>query len=376
MALIAPVGRCVFCSSHFPDAARACAEFSSDAVFTDSGTSALALAIEDAARRIATPTGGEVVIPAYCCPDILSAVRAAGCKPVLADLEQGTPWLEPGSVKSKINRATVAVIAVNFLGIAERLEEIRAAMSGTRALLIDDSCQALPAAEDVVAADYRVYSFGRGKPVSMLHGGAVYGLGEPSRVRATLEARRGGIGLPPAVKCRLFNLARHRYVYGWLEAAGIAGQTRYRPPRAPGPMTTEIAAVIAAAIEAAPRGRNPAADAIEAALDTADPQDITQFDAIRGKDGPSLLRYPVLAASRPHRDRLLASVRRAGVCASPLYNRPLPGIPGTELAEKNADYPGALYLADRLITLPVHDEISDTIAARIAASLADTDSRK
>ena len=66
--------------------------FPEPSVFFQSGTAALAAALMacKAARRIGQP---EVLLPAYACPDLLSAVDFAGLRPVLVDFEENTPWM-------------------------------------------------------------------------------------------------------------------------------------------------------------------------------------------------------------------------------------------------------------------------------------------
>lgn len=55
--------------------------------FFDSGTAALAASILVSISKKATPEP-EVILPAYGCPDLISAVVYAGAKPVLVDLEE------------------------------------------------------------------------------------------------------------------------------------------------------------------------------------------------------------------------------------------------------------------------------------------------
>ena len=89
-----------------------------------SGTAALAVAIKIAiARR--SHAAPEVLLPAYGCPDLISAVLYAGAKPVLVDLNKNTPWLDHEQLLQKITGRSVAIVGVNFLGVEERMQGLR-----------------------------------------------------------------------------------------------------------------------------------------------------------------------------------------------------------------------------------------------------------
>jgi dTDP-4-amino-4,6-dideoxygalactose transaminase len=79
----------------------------------------------------------EVLIPAYGCPDLVAAVVAQGATPVVVDLaDQQTPRMDTESVAAAITSNTVAVIAVDFLGIPERLDALSAICQANNLLLI------------------------------------------------------------------------------------------------------------------------------------------------------------------------------------------------------------------------------------------------
>jgi dTDP-4-amino-4,6-dideoxygalactose transaminase len=61
--------------------------------FYCSGTAALAVAIKVSIeyKDIQQP---EIILPAYGCPDLISATVYAGAKPVLVDLEHQRPWMD------------------------------------------------------------------------------------------------------------------------------------------------------------------------------------------------------------------------------------------------------------------------------------------
>lgn len=338
--------------------------------FVDSGTSALIVALTDCLARAHVSGRAEVVVPAYCCPQVLSAVEFVGAKPRLVDFEPGTPWLDVGVLQAAVNPQTVAVIAINFLGIPERLATLRAALSAhTR--LIYDCCQSFPhQGERLDGADYFVWSFGRGKPVTLLHGGALYCEAELSE-----EARRA-VGpadedskLAHRARILAYDLARLSLVYPMLVHAGLADRTRYEPARPPRQMQERAVALLAPNIAAyRARGRSRAQERIRAAL--AGARRLTDLTAACGDGGsPRLLRYPVLCADQAARNELLAVLRRRHIGASALYGRTLPALAGDVTGEADGSFPHARAFADTLLTLPVHSGVGEREIQTIESTL-------
>lgn len=155
-----------------------------------SGREALRVAL----LRAAAETGRrEVVIPAYTCFSVPAAAVAAGLRVRLADVDD-RGRLELASLPPDALDRAAAVVVCNLFGVPEPLAPIREAAEGAGARVIDDAAQALggrtaegPCGGRGVPA---VLSFGRGKPLSALGGGALLwpdaaGEGEPGGAGTT-----------------------------------------------------------------------------------------------------------------------------------------------------------------------------------------------
>jgi len=144
--------------------------------WVDSGTAALAyslLQIKEQQPQIEAP---EVIVPGYCCPDLLSAAIHAGFKPVIVDICEDDPSYNLVDLEGSLTENTLAVIAINFLGIKERLADIRKIIANYPLIsIIEDNAQWFPDEGEVqdLDGDYVTFSFGRGKAVSILGGGLV-----------------------------------------------------------------------------------------------------------------------------------------------------------------------------------------------------------
>ena len=145
--------------------------------FTRSGTEALSLAVRFAIADHSCVDSPEVLMPAYGCPDLVAAVIAQGATPVLVDLaDHQTPFMSIHGVEAAITCNTVAIIAVGFLGLPERLEALADVARANTLLLIEDSAQCFPPKSieaGCYLADLIVLSFGRGKPINLMGGGAL-----------------------------------------------------------------------------------------------------------------------------------------------------------------------------------------------------------
>lgn len=337
-----------------------------------SGTMALAASLV-AVREyncIATP---EVLLPAYACPDLVSAVLFAGIRPVLVDLEASTPWMDLDRLKDQVSTNTIAVIATHFLGIPERLESIRMALEGTDVLIIEDSAQLFPTklSAGVWEGDLVTLSFGRGKPVSLLGGGAVLSLNPylakhlPLADEAALRFSNNESGNPRALykaKAHVYNFLLAPAVYGLLQFAPFLhlGETIYKPLEKMLPFGEKKVRLLAANIDAYCRRERKQEAWLSTMLENIDRNYISDLTAVcEHRSALTLLRYPVLVKNKSLRDRFFDAISKAGLGCSRMYSSPLPAIDGLDGVFQDQDqFPGAIDFSQRLLTLPCHPGVS------------------
>ncbi|ENO14290.2 DegT/DnrJ/EryC1/StrS aminotransferase family protein [Marinobacter nanhaiticus D15-8W] len=340
--------------------------------FVDSGTSALSLAI---ALSIAANDLGEtpeVILPAYGCPDLVSAVLFQGAKPVLVDLGNSSPCLSLGALKQALTDNTVAVIAVDLLGFHENLEGIKAVLDGTGVWLIEDSAQAFPPSSSGSGiADCIVLSFGRGKPINLMGGGALLIRRDRTQsakaILQSLPKRRISTGATWRSKRFIFNLLLSRLFYGLLARIPFLGfgKTEFVPL---GSITSlEIPPVlIRAGVSSYHKRAYFAGLYLESLAFLEDhgwsgPRELTKA-CVECSDSdplPRLLRFPLLAPSVEIRDQAVFELQQAGICANSLYGAPLPGIRGLQsfFGRYASDFPNARAFSRHLILLPLHEDV-------------------
>ncbi len=332
----------------------------------DSGTSALALALMDARARRPDLTRPEVIVPAYCCPDLIAAADHAGITPRLVDIYADDPGLDIGHLAHALSANTLAVIAVNFLGIRERLGVIRTLLDGKAIALIEDNAQWFPQTNDLhkLAGDYVVFSFGRGKPVSLLGGGALLSR-QPLDITAAknvLPASQKNV-VKTHLTWQLYNLLRHPQCYRLLNRNPLLslGETRYHPLTAINTLDS-LRLSLASANIAAYRKQSPATentyDAWLAGINQLSP-------LLAGERRERLLRYPLLLAEADTRDWLLQRLGKLGLGVTSLYRKPVAELEGLDRLGNSSSLPSAQDFARRLLTLPVHSGVSTPQQQRI-----------
>ncbi|MDI9245582.1 aminotransferase class V-fold PLP-dependent enzyme [Marinobacter sp. CHS3-4] len=335
--------------------------------FVDSGTSALSLAIRIARDLKPSVREPEVLLPGYGCPDIIAAAHAQGVTPVLVDLVPESPWMDTTLVSSKLSDNTVAIVAVNFLGLASPMEELSDLARRSGSLLIEDSAQRMPPSSAQTAkADLLVLSFGRGKPVNLMGGGALLvshaleDQAQKSLSRFPVNSKR--VTLKWALKRQIFNLLVSRICFGLLERIPLLrlGETRFKPLER---ITLErpIPGLLASGLsrfETAPDYRCE----LGKKLKVLDRHGWIRLPETQNHIDPSntrLLRYSLLAPDAATRDYSVRSLNQAGVGANSFYGDVLPAIPGVIGSLRGAErLECAKDFASRLITLPVHEDVT------------------
>lgn len=332
--------------------------------FFSSGTAALAASVAACVKRkdVADP---QVILPAYGCPDLVSAVEFAGARPVLVDLEAERPWMDLEQVTARLSDNTVAVIAASLCGIPERLADLRRLLKPAGVYLVEDSAQLFPGrTEDINwQGDFVVLSFGRGKPVNLLGGGAVLCADEAllsllPELPAPPSGTLARIAYP--LKAFLYNRLLSPRVYWSIKYLPFlhVGETCYHRLESIGPLDAPRRAYLERNcvhyLEQASGNRQLYG---ELCASLADERVIDLPGACEVPAGSHLLRYPLLLQP-PLRQQVHAQLTAAGLGSSLMYPVTLPNIPGLEtLLAGQGPFPAAEDFARRLLTLPTHAQL-------------------
>jgi hypothetical protein len=292
----------------------------------------------------------------------------AGVYPRLVDTASGQWGYSLPALQAALSPDTVAIVAVNLLGLGDQASDLLPLAHASGSLLIQDSAQYLPAKPSSHwCGDYAVLSFGRGKPLNLLRGGAlgVPSDGPPLQGTATLggfSQHRKEAFLGSRAAGALFNLMTLPSIYGIvarLPGLGL-GETTY----APLPQVTALP-------ESAWRQVGPACELYARRPDSpwsvlAEEWERVGVRPLARPNTPDLLRLPLLAAGRSQRDALVAACNAQGLGASVMYGVSLErvaNIPSEVSAQ--GPFPNASELADRLFTLPTHRFVTEATVTRV-----------
>ena len=326
-------------------------------VFVYSGTSALQLAIRAACIR--SGRNGSIWIPAYGCPDILSAALAANSRAVLYDVDTESPFI---SADQRPPEDLAAAVAAHFVGLPHPPELIRSCIAGSDAVLIEDSAQRFPMPDDTLYGDAVVLSFGRGKPLSLMEGGCLL-VGERLLPHVSELVRSAGTWRPNlsgSAKRLLHDLALQPAVFGLVrKLPGVSlGQVAYKTA-SPAQLADHRFAQLASL----------AATTYQSEAHWLVDQHATQafvarhFPRLRPLQiadrvpTSRLSRIPCIAADAAAAAKACNDAMSMGIAATRMYRNALPTIHGVPPGI-TGPWCHAASLAERLVTLPVMPQVT------------------
>ena len=336
------------------------AEFSAgDVRLTDSGTSALVLAM-----RLAAPFG-TVALPAFGCPDLAAAAVRASVRVRLYDLDPATLSPDLDAVRAAISRGVDAIVVAHFYGYPADMRGVEECAAAAGLTVIEDAAQgasgSLHGARLGSIGSSVVLSFGRGKGMTAGSGGALLGRGAlPIDGTHRIEDSRA-TGREVAALCAQWALARPS-LYRLPTAIPMLklGESVYHDAGEPRSISPTAAAIIPRAIEmermeSLVRRRN--------AKSIIDRIDARKFAAVRpiagGESG--YLRCVVLDSTGRARPSVAIGALRS-------YPKTLDEHPQLHamLAPGERAGRGAKQMGERAFTLPTHSRVSRLHVERAA----------
>jgi len=338
-----------------------------------SGRAALAVLLA-ALRR--DPSRREVVIPAYTCFSVPSAVARAGLIVRLCDVDPKTLDLDLNALVRLDLSRVLCIVPSGLYGLPGDLTAMEAIARRAGISLIDDAAQCLGATQDGrrcgTFGDAGFYSFGRGKGITTMGGGILVTQRDDlaskiaSRVRvlprpglgdalvAVAESLAYGAMLAPSrywIADRMLDLGGSHFAPRFL----LAQLSAYR---------RRLIERLLPATDAYNAVRRARAEALRSGIDGVEGVEVPRpLEGAR----PVYLRFPILARDRAHRKDLLARLRTVGISGSASYPSAVGDIPGIAryLAPGQQTCPGAASVAGRILTLPCHPDVTMADVERI-----------
>jgi perosamine synthetase len=303
-----------------------------------------------------------VVVPAYTCFSVPAAVMRAGLKVTACDIDPTTFDFDHDQLEALVSETEpLCVVSTHLFGFHADVRRAEAICRPHGAFVVDDAAQAFGVRTRSGAlgtlGDVGFFSFGRGKAVTSIRGGAVVtDSADVARELAREYAALDGPGLM-------------RGLGTLVEAAAVA--TLLRPALYWLPASLPFLKLGETVYSTAfPMQRLSGVEAgllrhWERRLALSDEARAERVAALRrwvpslnGEGARACIRLPLVCASKAERDRLYAASQRERLGFSLMYPTAISAIPALRNVLDGRKFPNAERMAEQLLTVPVHPLVS------------------
>lgn len=337
--------------------------------FFNLGRTALLYAL----RAVSEITGSfrnEIIIPAYTCRSVADAITVAGLRIRLVDIDPMTMDYDYDKLARADFSRVAALIGCNLFAIVSNWNNLNRIAREKQVLLIDDAAQSMGSRygnrESGCLGDVGFYSLGRGKNMSTYMGGIL--VTDNERIARHVETDIRSLGQPGLkqeikalaamtiysffLKPRLYWIPSMMPTLHLGDDVPMSFPDRFIPGRLT-PLQQHAGAILHRRLNDLNATRAANALKMGRAIKENSRIQIPGFDE---DNCPNFLRLPLLMPDQSRRDKALDSLRRLGIQASTMYVSTIYQISGIgeHLASSETEYPGALDLVGRLLTLPTH----------------------
>jgi len=326
-----------------------------------SGKAALALILR-ALQRLA-PDKREVVIPAYTCFSVPSAVVKARLTPVPCDIDRSTFDYDLGMLSHCIGERTLCVVSCHLFGMASNVQTVRTMCSERDVFVVEDAAQAMGVEIEGTKlgthGDVGFFSLGRGKNITCGSGGIL--LTNSDRIAAQLADQYLSLASPgffENIRAYLQVLLQKVFIHPllfWLPAGipqlGI-GETLFFedfPMKRLSGMAAGLLWNWRERLDRVNEGRRETARFFAEQLHVRTCR----------KHSVPYLRFPFLTASRNQKEMLMSLPQSRSLGLSPMYPTGVNAIQQLKGILQGKTYPVARDVAERLVTIPTHYLLSN-----------------
>ena len=318
-------------------------------------------------------TRREVLIPAYTCYSVPSAIVKAGLKITVCDVEPNGFDFHGQDLEKKVGERTLCVISNHLFGIPSRIKPLRRLCKSTGAILVEDAAQAMGGKLSGrflgTCGDVGFFSLGRGKNLACGSGGII--LTDSREIATAIEQEYIQLRSPGRmemvgefVQLVLTALFIHPALFWFPQRLRFLrlGETIFHKD-----FPVKKLSAMKAAFLRDWRARLEKSNTMRAETAVLFAQRLRL--SLPSEGSLPFLRLPVLVRSREERIRLLSLSREKGFGMSGMYPAPVHQIDEICSLFREESFPSAEELSERLVTLPTHPFVTDKDKEVICALL-------
>ena len=341
---------------------------------TSSGKAALTVTLRALASL--SPGKSHVLIPAYTCFSVPSAIVKAGLNPSLCDINSATLDFDGELLRDALDRETLCVIATHLFGVPSAVEKIRDICLDRNIFVVEDAAQAMGGSHRGrylgTIGDVGFFSLGRGKNITCGSGGII--VTNSDRIAAALEKEYSSLQFPNIIetvsellKVLIMSIFIRPSLY-WLPS-GLPflklGETVFHedfPLRKLSGMQAGLLRGWQRNLEVSNRKRREnAAYFIEHVL-------------LPGKKRASVpyLRLPFLLEEQEMRESICSRLQKEGMGISRMYPSSINEIERLKDQFRGKEFLSATLVAERLLTVPTHHLLRKKDREKICLLLQET----
>jgi perosamine synthetase len=336
-----------------------------------SGKAALFLILRS--LKSLSPEKHEVLIPAYTCFSVPSAVVKAGLKLALCEIDRSTLNLDPKLLESVIKNDTLCVVPAHLFGNPSEMNEINRIAKAKDIFVVEDAAQAMGGLYQGrklgTLADVGFFSLGRGKNITCGSGGII--VTNSDRIASCIKESYSEIEKPAfyevlkeLLKALAMKIFIHPMLY-WLPSKLSflrLGETLFYKD-----FPIMRLSGVQAGILRNWRERLEESTHIHLERTALFSKELQLF---RAKDGMTpYLRLPIIAETRELKEKVIGRSREQGMGISTMYPTPINEIKEIRNRLNGREFASAKFVAERLFTLPTHHFVEERDVRRISALL-------
>ncbi len=339
-----------------------------------SGKAALTLILQ--ALKDLYPGRDKVLIPAFTCYSVPSAITRAGLKVALCDVMPGAFDFDFQKLMPMLSdERLLCIIPTHLYGVPADIDGLRKMIGASPVTIIEDAAQAMgntwKGRKLGTFGDISFFSLGRGKAFSTIEGGII--LTDREDLAAAIARQCESLPAPSSsevLSLIFYALALRVLVHPsfyWLPSSLPflrLGETIYDPEFKIRKFSTFQAGLARGWVDQLSelrKRRRANANCWQQLKNT----DSYRVCSTQGEEDLCILRFPVAVTDNGLRTHLLFQGNRLGLGIAPGYPDSIDGIAEIEPDFRGKSFPAAKHMANRVITRPVHPLLSAEDKSRI-----------